>query len=229
MKRTTTMLAGLLTAGTLVLAGCGSDDPAPASSNSAPSSSSSSSEASSSAPSTSSSGSASSSSSSAAQTAGGDTTELDAQSAAWFETACDGLAPIAEIPDQVTTITSGASDTPEARQQALAQLGQILTQTGDGLVNTGDTLADTPPPTFENGEALAQSGVDAMRTIGTEFQRFGAEIPQIDVNDPAAAQQKFTEFGQTMEQAGSTITDFDVPATLRSAIGELPACEPIFG
>ncbi len=194
---------GAVLASMAVLAGC--------------SSGSSSSGTTSAAASTSSSAAASSSASSRAtsDSAGTDST-LDAASATWFETMCQGLAPLEDIQkDASASTTAGEAAT------ALAQAGSAMT-------DTANQLSELPPPNVENGEALATSVVTGLKDFGTTFSDFSVRAAALKEGDTAALQQFGTDL-QSALSATSPLGDAQPSAEVQAQVRKLPACQSVFG
>lgn len=245
MNRTTTTLAGLGAAGALFLAGCGGSGTttatsAPSSaagtsasattSSASTSSASSSSAGSSSASSTSSSDSESSSASSAGTnsslslssvsattTVGGDTTTLDAQSTTWFDTMCTGLAPLTQFSSSAASLGDDPS-----------KIGPVFVEIGESMTSTAATLQDTPPPTFEGGEAVATQFIDALTELGPAFADLGTKAGALDPANPAGAQE-FAAGLQSIATQAQGLTAVEATDAVKKAVAAIPSCSTIFG
>jgi hypothetical protein len=148
---------------------------------------------------------------SSASSAATGTVEVDAQTAAWFETFCGGLAPFGELVNGDVDVTS-----PE-------QAGQILTSLGQQLAQTSSDLTELPPPTFEGGEQLASEVQSALQQAGEVFVEFGERAATIDITDAQAGAQ----FGQDLQAAlsGLEISQFNPSAEAREVAQAVPACQ----
>jgi len=202
----------------VLIAGCGSSNDSASSSTSAASSSSSaassSAKASTSASEKTSSG-TSSVGATATSTVGAGTTELDAQSATWFDTLCTGLAPFKSLATNPPNITSAAD------------VSSLMTNVGGAMTQTGSALASTPPPTFQGGDTAASGIVAALQQYGPVFSDFGQKAAQIDPNDAAALQQLATDFEGQVSGA-SSLTQFDFDPAVKQAVNQIPSCNGIF-
>ncbi|GAA1996023.1 hypothetical protein GCM10009818_02330 [Nakamurella flavida] len=147
----------------------------------------------------------------ATTTVGGDTTELDAQSSAWFDTTCSGLAPLTEITQSASSISDPT------------QLGAVLTQLGDAMTSTATQLGSTPPPTFEGGDALATQTTEALNKFGPALSALGAKAATISPTDQAGGQQFLTELQSTFSELPGLLA-FDVNPDLQQAIAAVPSC-----
>ena len=218
MKRAS-MVAGIVAAAVLLAACSSSSDtassttaavtsavsPSPISSNAASSSAASSTAAASSLSAT----------STSAITIGGDTTELDAQTATWFDTFCTGMGPLGELQSGASSISS------------VQQLSEQMTSIGTALTDTGAKLAALPPPTFEGGDQVAQQLQANMQQGGPVFTEYGQKALQLDPNDQAAGNQFLADF-QTAT-AGLGIANFEPTPEVRQAVRAVPACQTLFG
>ena len=153
--------------------------------------------------------------SSSAITIGGDTTELDAQTATWFDTFCTGMGPLGELQSGASSISS------------VQQLSEQMTSIGTALTDTGAKLAALPPPTFEGGDQVAQQLQANMQQGGPVFTEYGQKALQLDPNDQAAGNQFLADF-QTAT-AGLGIANFEPTPAVRQAVRAVPACQTLFG
>ena len=153
--------------------------------------------------------------SSSAITIGGDTTELDAQTATWFDTFCTGMGPLGELQSGASSISS------------VQQLSEQMTSIGTALTDTGAKLAVLPPPTFEGGDQVAQQLQANMQQGGPVFTEYGQKALQLDPNDQAAGNQFLADF-QTAT-AGLGIANFEPTPEVRQAVRAVPACQTLFG
>ena len=213
MKRAS-MVAGIVAAAVL-LAACSSSSDTASSTTAAATSAVSSSHISSPAASSSLSATSTSAPSSSAITIGGDTTELDAQTATWFDTFCTGMGPLGELQSGASSISS------------VQQLSEQMTSIGTALTDTGAKLAALPPPTFEGGDQVAQQLQANMQQGGPVFTEYGQKALQLDPNDQAAGNQFLADF-QTAT-AGLGIANFEPTPEVRQAVRAVPACQTLFG
>ena len=154
--------------------------------------------------------------SSAASGTGGTATALDADSVTWFETMCQGLAPLSDIQKEAT-----ASTTAGEAAAALAQAGTAMT-------DTADQLSQLPPPAVDGGDALATSVVAGLKDFGTTFSDFSVRAAALKEGDTAALQQFGTDL-QTALSASSPLGDAQPSAEVQAQVRKLPACQSVFG
>ena len=154
--------------------------------------------------------------SSAASGTGGTDTTLDADSVTWFETMCQGLAPLSDIQKEAT-----ASTTAGEAAAALAQAGSAMT-------DTADQLSQLPPPSVDGGDALATSVVAGLKDFGTTFSDFSVRAAALKEGDTAALQQFGTDL-QTALSASSPLGDAQPSAEVQAQVRKLPACQSVFG
>lgn len=201
-------------AASVLLVACGSSSDTATSTTAATSSSaaasSSSSPATPSKASTSSSASSSTASSSVPAGSAVATAEVDAQTAAWFDTFCTGVAAFG-------TLGSGAAPT------SPQELGDQLTTIGTTFTDTAAKLAALPPPTFEGGELVAQQLVTNMQTGGPVFTEFGQKAALLDPNDQAAGKQFQADFQAAVASLG--IANFEPTPAAKAAVRAVPSCQ----
>jgi hypothetical protein len=195
--RRSAILSAIVVA-TLVLVGCSSGGTAtPAATTSSASSS------------------ATTSSSAATTTVGGDTTELDAQTTAWFNTLCKGLSPFADMTAGNLNVTS------------TEELSALMTSVGEAFTETGAELEQLPPPTFEGGAQVASELQSALQQGGQIFKDYGERAATIPANDEAAGQQFFADF--QAELGKLEFANFEPSPAVQEAVQAIPSCAPIFG
>jgi hypothetical protein len=140
---------------------------------------------------------------------------LDATSTAWFETFCGGLSGLTDLQSQASSISSPA------------QAGQLLGDLGTALTSTGQQLSTLPPPTFQGGQELATTAVQALQQVGPAFTEFGQKAAALDPNDQAAAQQFGSEFQQQLSGLQG-LTQIRLDPDTQEAVSQIPACAPLF-
>lgn len=154
--------------------------------------------------------------SSAGSASGAAVSTLDAASVTWFETMCQGLAPLSDIQQEAT-----ASTTAGEAAGALAQAGSAMT-------DTATALAELPPPNVEGGAALATSVVAGLKDFGMTFSDFSVQAAALKEGDTAALQQFATDL-QTALAASSPLGDAQPSAEVQAQVRTLPACKAVFG
>jgi len=219
MKRANLM--AMAAAGTLLLAACGSNDSSSTSSSAGATASSAATAATSSSSATSMTEMSTDGTASIKVTptgptisAGGSSTELDAQSTAWFTTLCTGLS-------SVVALEGKPNATP-------AEAGQLLTTAGNQMTATGQALAAAPPPTFPGGTEAAANVVTALQQLGPSFVALGQKAATLQEGDTAAEQQFTAEMQQTFAPFASMSQVIVTPET-KEAVAKVPACAQTFG
>lgn len=137
------------------------------------------------------------------------TVEVDAQTYAWFDTFCTGVASFGALGDS-------SPSSPE-------ELGELLTTVGTTFTDTGAQLAALPPPTFDGGAEVAQQLVTNMQQGGPVFTEYGQQAAALDPNDQAAGQQFQADFQAAVAALG--ISSFTPPPAARAAVTAVPSCE----
>lgn len=155
-------------------------------------------------------------SSAAATAASGGEASLDAQSVTWFETMCDGLAPLSGIQQKATASTTGA------------EAASALADAGTAMTDTATQLSELPPPNVENGEALATSVVAGLKGFGTTFSDFSARAATLKEGDTAGLQQFATDL-QTALSSSSPLGTVPPSAEVQAQVRKLPSCQAAFG
>lgn len=218
MKRLTP--AALLVAGALLLSACSSNsDTAGSSSASARSS-----ETSVAASSTEPSGSASSGPETAATTAASSAAAapIDAQTTAWFDTLCTGIAPI-------KSVESAGPETPNpdpaAGQQALISAIQTLS---GAFTSTSATLATTPPPTFEGGAEFASTVTTGLGATGADLAKSAETFAAVDPSDASKlAAAKTTLQADLIKAVGPLQSISGLDPAIQAATTEIPSCKSL--
>ncbi len=199
--RRTPLVSSLVVASLVVLVGCSSGGTPTASSSAASSSSSSASESS------------SSSSTSSASGSGSSTVQVDAETAAWFETFCGGLAPFGELASGNVN-----AETPE-------ELGTLLGTIGQAFTDTGAELETLPPPTFSGGAELATTLQTNMKEGGQIMLDFADRAATLSPTDQAGGQQFVTDFQNAI--GSLDIAKFEPTAEAKAAANAVPACQEL--
>lgn len=157
-------------------------------------------------------------------TAGGSTDDgpaaapsgLDGTTVMWFETVCQGLAPL-----------------PGQEQQALAatdigSAGTVLSEATATVTDTAGQLNQLAPPTFDGGPALASAAVQGLTDFGQTLSDFGARAVELSGGDTAGFQQ----FGSDLQSAlasTSPLGDAQLPPEVAAQVRSIPGCETLFG
>lgn len=140
---------------------------------------------------------------------GGATGDVDAETVAWFDTFCTGIAVFADLGEN-------EPDSPE-------ELGQQLTTVGTSFTDTAADLKTLPPPTIEGGNELAQQLIGNMEEAGPVFTDFGQRVAQIDASDQVAGEQFQKDFEAAVSDLD--IATFEPNAAARSAVADIPSCD----
>lgn len=206
--------ATLLVAGTLLLSACSSS----ATSNS-------SSTAASSAVATSSPSSSEetgSGATSAASSSAGAVASIDAQTTAWFDALCTGIAPI-------KSVENAGLDTPNpdpaAGQQQL--IGAIKTLSS-AFTSTSATLATTPPPTFDGGAQFASTVTTGLGTTGTDLAKSAETFAAVDPSDASKlAAAKTTLKADLIKAVGPLQSISGLDPAIQAATTQIPSCKSL--
>jgi len=204
--------AALLVAGTLLLSACSSgatSDGSSAAASSAVTTSSRSSE-------TTGSATTSAPSSTAAAAA------IDAQTTAWFDALCTGIAPI-------KAVENAGLDTPNpdpaAGQQAL--VGAIKTLSS-AFTSTAATLATTPPPTFAGGAQFASTGTTGLGSTGTDLETSAETFAAVDPSDASKlAAAKTTLKADLIMAIGPLQSISGLDPAIQAATTQIPSCKSL--
>lgn len=151
----------------------------------------------------------------ATTTVGGGATSLDAQSTAWFETLCTGVAPLSDLQQTMGSVSSGQ------------ELGNAMTTVGTAFTDTAGKLAGQAPPSFQGGPELAANTQSAMQSFGQTFQDFATRAGQLQDGDTAGQQQFLSDFQSAMSQ--SPIAKMELTPDVQQAIKQIPACQALMG
>ncbi len=141
------------------------------------------------------------------------TVQVDAETTAWFETFCGGLAPFGDL-------ASG-----NVNAETPAELGTLLSSIGTAFQDTGSQLAELPPPTFQGGEELAATLQTNMQEGGQIMLDFADRAATLSPTDQAGGQKFLTDFQTAI--AGLDITQFEPTPEARAAANAVPACQEL--
>ena len=144
---------------------------------------------------------------------------LDAQSAAWFDTMCSEIAPIAAV-ESIGDDSSGqdAAIRWQARLTALRTLSQTFAA-------TSTRLAATPPPTFDGGTDFAEKLTTGLSNAASTLSAAADKLDAVDPTDAtalAAAQPVFKINVLEAISALQAVSQLD-PSVV-AAVHEIPSC-----
>lgn len=227
-------LTAIIAAAALTLGACGSTSGTATTQDSSVSSSSveSSPESASSEPSSATESAADASADAASVTVGDGT--LDAQSSAWFNTACTGMQPLGGMVAAVMGVAmgaAGATGTDSATPDVAAMQGQLvsaLDSAGTALNDTADKLADTPPPTFAKGDQMAKDFITFLKATGPKLTAVADKVKAAAVTDAAslgAALSQIQSLSTSDLDGANPLSGYDLDPATEKAVQELPACK----
>ena len=141
---------------------------------------------------------------------------LDDTSTVWFETVCQGLAPL-----------------PGQEQQALAatDIGAAATALSEAtatVTGTAGQLNQLAPPTVDGGPALASAAVQGLTDFGQTLSDFGARAADLSGSDTAGFQQFGTDL-QSALASTSPLGDAKPAPDVAAQVRSIPGCETLFG
>lgn len=141
---------------------------------------------------------------------------LDDTSVVWFETLCQGLAPL-----------------PGQEQQALAatDIGAAATALSEAtatVTGTAGQLNQLAPPTVDGGPALASAAVQGLTDFGQTLSDFGARAADLPAGDGAGFQQ-FNADLQSALASTAPLGDAKPAPDLAAQVRSIPGCETLFG
>ena len=221
MKRLTP--AALLVTGALLLSACSSNsDTSGSSSAAAPTSAATSNAAASSETSGSGEGSAPDTAATAGASSAVAAASTDAQTTAWFDALCTGIAPIKSV--ESAGLGTQNPD-PAAGQQAL--IGAITTLSS-AFTSTSATLATTPPPTFDGGAQFASTVTTGLGTTGTDLAKSAETFAAVDPSDAATlAAAKTTLQADLIKAVGPLQSISGLDPAIQAATTEIPSCKSL--
>jgi hypothetical protein len=146
--------------------------------------------------------------------------DLDAQSAAWFNTFCAGMAPLAELDDTMTTVDP--NDPQKMRDSYVSYFNTL----GDAMINTSDRLKSTPPPTFDKGPEIADKIVTALGKAGPAIKESATKLESADITDAASLTEAMDSASQTMssQMDDLSLDGYELDPKTEAAVENLPAC-----
>lgn len=240
MKRVRILLS-VVAAGSLLVAGCSSNESGSATSSSAVTSNAASSSAESSGASSSANGSAgpettadqgtTTDGSAVAPDGAGTSPDLDAPTVAWFDTFCTGLAPLATL-DLSDQVNSGPTDAPDPADPDNAiqkeTLVSALTAAGAAFVQTSQALAAQEPPTFDGGAEFATAAATGLGTAGGQIS---AAVTTFDAVPAGATDEYWTAKGALRTQALAALAPLQTlaepPAEVQGGVSQIQSCQTL--
>lgn len=141
---------------------------------------------------------------------------LDDTTVVWFETVCQGLAP---LPGQEQQALSAAD---------IGSAAAVLSEATATVTDTAGQLNQLAPPTFDGGPALASAAVQGLTDFGQTLSDFGARAADLPEGDTAG----FAQFGTDLQSAlaaTSPLGDAQLPPDVAAQVRSIPACGTLFG
>ena len=148
---------------------------------------------------------------------------LDAQTTHWFDVFCTGLAPMASMDSEMTSVDP---TDPKGMQTSYVTLYNTL---GDAFTKTAASLQSTPPPTFDKGAEIAGDLVTSLATAGTEMKKVAGQVAAADASDVDSIQTAMAQANQEMSKdlSGLDIDDYELDPKTQDAVDAIPSCKAI--
>ena len=226
MKRYST--ATILAAAALLLAACSSSSGSGTTTSAASSTTTASSEAmSSSAGSAGSAGSSEAMTSDAGTATSGESSgsvapaALDAQTTAWFDALCTGVAPI----KKAESLASQTGSDPTTQQKAVVSTLKTLSE---AFIATSASLAGTPPPTFDGGAEFATKVTSGLLSAGGGLSSGATKFAAVDPTDAAAMKAAVATLQTDLESAVKPLQAMStLDPAVQSATEQIPSCKAL--
>lgn len=165
--------------------------------------------------------------------AGGDVVpvDLDSQSAAWFNEFCGISEPfngfLTAMMGSAMVGMSGEQVDPAKLAEARDALAAAFEDLGNGMTGVGSKLAGMAPPTIDNGAELAQQVIKGMAAGGPAMGEVAERVSQISTDD---AETFGTELNTVMDSMDDMqdqlgIGDLKVDDSVKAAVAALPNCQ----
>ncbi len=145
---------------------------------------------------------------------------LDAQTTAWFDALCTGIAPI-------KAVESAGLDTPgqDPASQWRAELNGLNTLSR-AFSATSVTLATTQPPTFDNGIRFAELVTTGLGTAGGDLAKSAGTFAAVDPTDATALARAKTTLQTDLVSALSPLQSISgLDPAIQAATREIPSCK----
>lgn len=158
--------------------------------------------------------------------------ELDAPSAAWFGTVCDGVTPTIEaVFGSMGAMmgSGGTGDDAAAAKQAQAALADSYTKAADAMSAAAGELSALPPPTVQHGDEIAAEAAAAFAKTGPALQQIAGTLGSATVTS-------MSDLSNVMQQASDSLDDsigdlslsnFELSDALLAEVAKLPSCAPL--
>ena len=148
---------------------------------------------------------------------------LDAQSAAWFDAFCTGLAPLSDAGQAM----AGADATDPAAQ--LSTSVAAFNAIADAFTNTANTLKGLPAPTFAHGDEIASKIVTGLSQAGPQIKAAAQTLSQVKATDEAGVQAAVGAAAGTLSSAASSLDpgNYALDAGTQADIEKIPSCAKV--
>lgn len=156
--------------------------------------------------------------------------DLDAASAAWFTQFCE-VAPSFDTfyTALMSTATAGMDASADSAKLAGLRdaLASSVTALGTSMTSVSGKLASMPPPDIANGATLAGSAVDGMAEGGTQLAQLATQIGALPTTDAQTFSTAFNTLLSSLTDMGDSfgVDSAKLDDATKAAIGQLPGCQ----
>ena len=146
---------------------------------------------------------------------------LDAQTTAWFDTLCMGIAPI----KQAESLASQTGSDPTTQQKAVVSTLKTLSE---AFIATSASLAGTPPPTFDGGAEFATKVTTGLFSAGGGLSSGATKFAAVDPTDAAAMKAAVATLQTDLESAVKPLQAMStLDPAVKSATEQIPSCKAL--
>lgn len=146
---------------------------------------------------------------------------LDAQTTAWFDTLCTGVAPI----KKAESLASQTGSDPTIQQKAVVSTLKTLSE---AFIATSASLAGTRPPTFDGGAEFATKVTTGLLSAGGGLSSGATKFAAVDPTDAAAMKAAVATLQTDLESAVKPLQAMStLDPAVQSATEQIPSCKAL--
>jgi hypothetical protein len=159
--------------------------------------------------------------------------DIDAQSAAWFGTVCDGVSPMLDAVfgamGAMMGSAGGTGDDASAAKQAQATLVETFNKAADAMTAAAAKLSSLPPPTIDHGEEIATEAATGLAKAGPALKQVADGLSKATVTSmedlSTVMQQASDAVNQDLDSL--SLNNFELSDEMQAEVAKIPSCAPL--
>lgn len=159
--------------------------------------------------------------------------EMDAQSAAWFGTVCDGVSPMIEAVfgamGAMMGSATGTGDDSAAAKQAQATLVDTFNKASGAMTDAAKKLSSLPPPSVEHGDEIAAEAAAGLAKAGPAMKQLADTLSKATVTSMDDLSAVMEQANQSMDSDldGLSLDSFELSDAMQAEVAKIPSCAPL--